>query len=397
VSGARAGSAARACPACGAGETTRLLTIDRIPVFCNVLYDDAAAARAARVGAMDLTACSACGLLFNADFDPTLVTYAAGYENSLHFSPVFQRYADALARRLIEQHSIGDGHIVEVGSGSGEFLERICELSGSRGTGFDPSHDASASGAPAWDRVRVVAQAFTGGAVQQADLILCRHVLEHVDDPPGLLADIRRGATAVDGDPPVTYIEVPDATYMLEHTAVWDLIYEHYTYWSDEALPAALGAAGFRVLEHGRSFGDQFLWVDAVPSSLGLPRCQRPRADAPTSPASSFGDRFEAEVARWRHRVKDLSRDHTVVIWGAGSKGVTFVNVVDIDPSISAVVDVNPRKHGRHVPGTGHRITGPVGLRDSANPHVLLMNGMYEDEVRATVADLGLGANVEVV
>lgn len=386
------------CPACGSGRIADVLSIDRIPVFCNVLHDSAEAARTAAMGTMDLVACAACGLLFNAAFDPELVTYAAGYENSLHFSPAFQRYADGLAKRLAEQYGVSDGHIVEVGSGSGEFLEQICQLSGSRGTGFDPSFDPATSVAPASGRLTVMAEPFTAGAVEEADLVLARHVLEHVEDPRALLTDIRSGATAVAGDPPVVYIEVPDATYMLEHTAVWDLIYEHHTYWSAAALEQLLAASGFRVVSQGRAFGDQFLWVDAVPTSngdaaLGMSQDQRSATFART-----FEARFTSEVMRWRTRMHDLDRHATVVIWGAGSKGVTFANVVGIDPSASRVVDISPRKHGRHVPGTGHTILRPEDLRGADPVHVLVMNGMYEDEVRASVGDLGLEATmIEVV
>lgn len=383
------------CPACGSGRVSDVLTIDRIPVFCNVLHDTAESAHNAAMGTMDLVACSTCGLLFNAAFNPDLVTYAAGYENSLHFSPSFQRYADALARRLVDTYQIDGGHIVEIGSGSGEFLQQICEMSDSKGTGFDPSFDPTTSVAPTSERVTVVAEPFTGGAVDRADLVLARHVLEHVADPPGLLRDLRRGSTSVAGDPPVTYLEVPDATYMLQHTAVWDLIYEHYTYWSKGALTRALSDAGFRVLADGRAFGDQFLWVDAVPADD--PPAEDATGESLSAVAGTFANRFTTEVAHWRARIDELSRDHTVVIWGAGSKGVTFANIVGVDPSVSRMVDINPRKRDRYVPGTGHGVVGPEELHDVAPVHVLLMNGMYEEEVSRTAADIGLGAAVEVV
>lgn len=387
-------TSAPSCPACGSGQITGVLTIDRIPVFCNVLHDTAEAARGAATGALELVACAMCGLLFNAAFDPALVTYAAGYENSLHFSPSFQHYADQLAQRLVDRYGVRGGHIVEIGSGSGEFLKQICELSDSRGTGFDPSFDPATSVAPTSDQLTVVPEPFTGGAVDQADLVLARHVLEHVEDPPGLLRDLRAGVTAVTGDPPVTYIEVPDAAYMLEQTAVWDLIYEHYTYWSSGSLRRLLRTAGFAVVDQGRAFGDQFLWVDAVPAEVeGAPS----EAGGLDDVAATFADRFAGEVSRWRARIKELSRDATVAIWGAGSKGVTFANVVDVDPSVSRMVDINPRKHGRHVPGTGHEVVGPQALRDVGPVHVLLMNGMYADEVRAAVDGVGVQAPVEVV
>lgn len=384
------------CPSCDSPEVASVLTIERVPVFCNVLYDSAEAARRAPMGTMDLASCTACGLLFNTEFDPDLVAYGAGYENALHFSPTFQRYENALARRLVDTYGIRGGHIVEVGSGDGEFLARICELSGSHGTGYDPSFDPTAASSVLSDRVEIVPRPLSADANERADLVICRHVLEHVDDPAALLTDLRAGMTGPSSDGPVIYIEVPDATYMVERTAVWDLIYEHYTYWSFGSLERLLDAAGFGVVEHGRSFGDQYLWVDAAPATAASPTMATGVATSPTATAT-LHESLVQEVAHWRRRVKELSRDRTVVIWGAGSKGVTFANVVGLDPTVSRIVDVNPRKHGRHVPGTGHAIAAPTDLPALGPVHVLLMNPVYEAEVRDQLSALNLDSRFDVV
>ena len=81
------------CLACGSTAVERFLELPDVPVFCNVLLPDEAEAKAAPRGTLDLGICRVCGHVFNLAFDPELVAYAEGYENSLHHSPRFQAYA----------------------------------------------------------------------------------------------------------------------------------------------------------------------------------------------------------------------------------------------------------------------------------------------------------------
>ena len=44
-------------------------------------------------------------------------------------------------------------------------------------------------------------------------------------------------------------------------------------------------------------------------------------------------------------------------IWGDGAKGVTFANHVDSESSlINCIIDMNPKKQGKYITGTGHRV-----------------------------------------
>ena len=91
------------CPICSesAGPDAPLLDvffeIEQVPVFCNVLHASPEQAHCAARGDIRLGSCSACGMIHNVAFDPALVEYAEGYENSLHCSSRFQSFAEELA------------------------------------------------------------------------------------------------------------------------------------------------------------------------------------------------------------------------------------------------------------------------------------------------------------
>ena len=79
------------------------------------------------------------------------------------------------------------------------------------------------------------------------------------------------------------------------------------------------------------------------------------------------------------------------VIWGAGAKGVTFLNALGIEATrMPYIVDINPRKHARYVPGTAQEIVSPKRLVEYQPGYVFVMNPLYLDEVRTTVRQLGL-------
>lgn len=385
-------TAARACPLCCGRRHHPVLDVAGVPAVCNALWPDAASARAAPTGDISLVACGCCGLVFNRAFDPAAVPYVPGYENSLHFSPTFQRYADDVASRLVERYDLRGARVLEIGSGSGEFLSRLCERGGNHGLGFDPSHRPGDATPPS-ERVEVVATRFPGEAVVSADLVVARHVLEHVPDPRGMLRAVRGVLrSSRRGRAPVVYVEVPDAGWMLEQDAVWDVIYEHHTYFTAMTLGRLLRDAGFVVRDSAPAFGGQYRWAEASPADDE----HRSSSACPHEPvelldrAARFGRSYHQAVTSWRETLEDMAADGPVAVWGAGSKGVAFLNAVDPESRVRAVVDVNPRKQGWHTPGTGHRVACPSTLAAEPPAHVLVMNAVYVDEVRASLAALGL-------
>ena len=78
-----------------------LLEFPSVPVNCSALHASAPEAQSAPTGSLRLVLCPACGYVCNQDFDPSLLTYDAAYENALDFSPSFREYLDELANDLV--------------------------------------------------------------------------------------------------------------------------------------------------------------------------------------------------------------------------------------------------------------------------------------------------------
>jgi SAM-dependent methyltransferase len=355
-----------------------------MPVGQNVLTPDLRSALEVARGSLHLSVCRGCGFVFNGAFEPEKVGYGGSYDNNQNCSPAFAEHVSGLVRHIVEGRGVRGARIVEVGCGDGTFLKGLVGADvGNTGVGFDLSYRG-----PAEDlggRVRFVREQFGGeSGVVGTDVVVCRHVIEHVPDPVALLRSVARAARGAR-----VFFETPDVEWIIRRRAVWDIFYEHCSYFSADSLAAAFEAAGFRVVEIRRVFHGQYLWVEAeaAPDTRSRP----PARSAGSLPAlaEEFGAADRLLVSRWRSQVERLAAAGGVALWGAGAKGVTFANLIDPERRlVDCLVDIYPVKQGKYVPGTGHPIVAPAYLAGRNVRAVLLMNPNYYGEVAAALSAL---------
>ena len=70
------------------------------------------------------------------------------------------------------------------------------------------------------------------------------------------------------------------------------------------------------------------------------------------------------------------------------------MNKFDQEGLIRYAVDINPRKQGMFVAGSGQEIVPPEFLRVYQPDVVIIMNRNYEDEIAGQLAQLGLQAEI---
>lgn len=381
------------CPLCDTPNPQPVFDLKNVPVICNQLWPDAVAAKAAPAGDVDLTICPTCSLVWNSAFDPERMVYAPGYENALHFSPKFQAFAKELAAGLVERHNLKGKHVFEIGCGDGHMLELMSKHGVATATGFDPSMDGVASEFTKRDGVEIVPEYFRSDQLDRPfDAIMCRHVLEHIDAPMPLLTDIRRAIG--DRNVPV-YFEMPNAGWMLDAVSMWDVIYEHVTYWASPAMTTLFKRTGFEPVAITAGYGGQFLMIEARPTKPKLDYVSKNTGTTKAS-AEAFTKATTVELSKWRKRLSAM--DGKAVIWGAGSKGITFANSMgEAGKPLAALVDLNPRKHGLFAPGVALPVVAPEALKDIKPDLVLISNALYKGEITAQVRSMGLDAEIGVI
>ena len=381
-----------ACPVCGSTAVPVFLVRPGVPVHQHLIFDDPASARATVRGDLRLACCDRCGFVFNTAFDASKLQYGASYDNSQDHSDAFRDHVTALVRRLTEQGVLENVRIVEVGCGQGAFLRAlVASHSGNVGYGFDPSYRGPAERR---DLRLSFRREYYGpeSAEIAADLVVCRHVIEHVPSPLDLLGAVR-AALRHSGHARV-FFETPCVEWILRQRVIWDFFYEHCSYFSASSVVAAFSRAGFDVANVSHVFSDQYLWIEAaVAETPSVPA-------APGTAVSAMAEEYGREEVlireRWRRRVTGLRARGPVAVWGAGAKGVTFANLVDPEGGlIDCLVDLNPAKQGRFLPGTGHPIVDYRELGRRQVRTAVLMNPNYRSENEALLR--GLAAEVDLI
>jgi len=381
------------CVICQSTETERFVTVPQVPVLCNILWPTKAEATSVRRVDIHLAFCHSCGHIFNPYFDPSLMDYSQVYENSLHFSPRFQQFAQTLASELVERHDLHQKNIVEISCGKGDFLTLLCQLGNNQGYGFDPSYVGDSEVAAGDGRVTFIKD-FYSEAHQSypADFLCCRHTLEHIEQPPAFMQMIRKSI----GERQLSvYVEVPNVLFTLRDLAIWDIIYEHCGYFSSESLQRLFTLNGFSVLDVQPTYEGQFLYIEAVPTAAGT---RTHAAEKPTALAAEihdFAERYRAKVSSELARLATIkAAGQKAVIWGAGSKGITYLNMLQTADTIAYAVDLNVRKQGMYITGTGQQIVPPTFLQEYQPDVVIVMNPIYLDEIRQMLDELGVHAEV---
>jgi SAM-dependent methyltransferase len=290
-----------------------------------------------------------------------------------------------MAARILERLGEAGGLVVEVGCGQGGFLKRLVGMGSTgriSGVGFDPSFRGNAG--PAGADVICYANTFSRATLNllptEPDVLLARHVIEHVPDPVGFLRSCVDALPA--GRSVSLFLETPSMEWILENIAFFDVFYEHCSYFSKSALIVAASMGGLCVRSVQRVFGGQYYFLEAAGGHNELP------LDTPNTMTEI--ERFAAAEMEarqyWRTRIAEANKQGAVAVWGAAAKGMTFINLLDPDCElVDGIIDVNPRKQGRFAPLTAHPIYSLATALQRGVKTAFLMNPNYLDEVRDMV------------
>lgn len=328
--------------------------INQLPIFQNRMYDSKEEAIACPKGNILLVEDLETGLVYNAAFSPELMVYDSNYQNEQAVSLLFQQHLAAVATAI--DRSMGKEGLVEVGCGKGFFLEMLL-AKGFDVTGFDPTYEG---GNPCVKR-----QYFAPGAIKQVNGLVLRHVLEHIQHPISFLEQLKKA----NGGNGKIYIEVPCFDWICEHKAWFDIFYEHVNYFR----LADFKRIFTEVIDSGRVFGGQYFYVIAELSSLRMPTIDmNNRVDFPSDFTHNIAEQNRTEQNR-------------TAIWGGASKGVIFALLKErAGYPVSTVVDINPAKQGKYLPGTGLRVKSPEqGITDlERGATIYVMNSNYLEEIK---------------
>jgi len=350
------------------GETVFLPTLPNSPLRAKNPNEKLAPMRLRRNTALNFVE--------NAAFDEDLIDYSADYANSQAHSKKFTKHMESVLALLKKQSKRGD-LIVEVGCGDGDFLEMVKKDGFFNIKGYDASYEGNSP--------NIEKRYLSEGDNIEAELVVLRHVLEHIPNPFAFLSMLK----TVFGNAKI-YIEVPNYDWIVANQTFFDITYEHVNYFSQRSLIKLFKE---QKATHGLLFEEQYQYVFADLEALNPGFIDLYESNQWNY--VSFADLFpnlEKTIERWER----VAQGRDVYIWGAATKGCLFLahclNTKKLIDKVMFAIDQNPKKIGRYLPGSCIQIKSKEEFFEFAKGNELLIvsNPAYKDEIVTELKAAGL-------
>ena len=271
-----------------------ILWESRIPVMNNLLCESKEEALKFETGQVQLVQ-HPLGWVYNQKFDVTKLLYDSNYQNEQSNSDVFIKHLKKVKNIIHQQLSDNDDLIVEIGCGKGYFLEML-EKEGLNASGYDPAYEGENP------KIR---KEYFGNNHQQGNMLVLRHVLEHINEPHNFLQKIAI-ANNFNG---LIYIEIPSLEWILDHQSFFDITYEHVNYFRLVDLCGLFS----EVKEKGYLFDNQYCYIIAELKNI----CMPDKLDVIPKRIMEFN--FDIVVNDLVLALENLE-DSPIYLWGGGAR-----------------------------------------------------------------------------
>jgi len=299
--------------------------------------------------------CVDCGHIYNAKFEYANVPYSDKPNLMYNRGAIWARHIDDVKRLILEQLA-DSATVVEIGCGDGSLLGALAaEYPQGRFIGFDPNSKIGNRDG----KIEARAELFNPSvhlAELKPDMIISRHVLEHLLNPLGFIQQLAFAVSWHDVNTSL-FIEVPCVDGVLNSGRTVDFFYEHNSHFTTQSLERMLArcASNVRLAKTAYNGEVTYALTDFAPRREQVEHARQSLAFR--ARAANAG----RQLAREFDRLAESKR--TVAIWGGTGKAAAFINQNQLDDRrFPLVVDSDSSKVGTHVPGAGQAIENPSVL-----------------------------------
>ncbi|AUM88683.1 methyltransferase [Clostridium botulinum] len=380
------------CPICNSKKIVGFLQRTDVPVHQNYIVKTKEEAINTKKGSIKLSFCEDCGFIFNSEFDINKLDYGCNYDNTQDLSLVFKDYVEKEIDFLIRNFDIENKTIIEVGCGKGSFLKKLVEKSKCYAIGFDPSYLGEETLYEG--KLKFIKDFYNDKYSNfKADFIISRHVIEHIEAPIQMLREIK--CALKNSKNAIVFIETPSVKWILENNILYDFFYEHCSYFEDVSISKALNICGFEVLNVIKEFQNQYMWVVAKSSNFISASNYYKKIEHLKKMAFSYTKNTYEKIDMLKEKLRELTDNGKVSVWGAGAKGATFVNLIDNNNGlIDSVIDINKNKQGYFISGTAHEIINYKDIPYRGIKNIIVMNKNYYNEINEVLNKENIKVNL---
>lgn len=348
--------------------------------------------------------CTECWLVQTEDYAHVSELFSSDYAYFSSFSTTWLQHAEHYVSAMAKRFMLGkNSHVVEVASNDGYLLQYV-HARDIPCLGIEPT--SSTAEAARAKGIEVI-ETFFGVELarklvadgKSADLAVANNVLAHVPD----INDFVAGFVQLLKPLGVATFEFPHLLRLVQENQFDTIYHEHFSYLSLTAVLRIFRHNGLEVfdveelLTHGgslrvyaqrsdqngrRAVGERVASVAAAESRAGIT-------------TTGFYANFQAGADRVKNNflsflLEARKSGKTVAAYGAAAKGNTLMNYAGVRPDlIGFVVDRNPAKQGKYMPGSRIPIVDETRLKADKPNYIVVLPWNLKGEVMKQLEYIG--------
>jgi 2-polyprenyl-3-methyl-5-hydroxy-6-metoxy-1,4-benzoquinol methylase len=339
--------------------------------------------------------CKQCWLVQTEDYAGAEELFDAEYAYFSSFSDTWLQHAETYVTEMVRRLELNtSSNVIEVAANDGYLLQYV-QAKGIPCFGVEPT--ASTAAAARAKGITIIEEFFgpqltdklvAGG--KQADLIVANNVLAHVPDINSFVA----GFAPLLKPLGVATFEFPHLIRLMEHTQFDTIYHEHFSYLSLTAVKSVFDFNGLQIFDvqeistHGGSLRVFTQRKDEAKHKITA------AVDIIMTNEANVGVKTEQYYTNFQKRANDIKqslikflieskrRGKSVAAYGAAAKGNTLLNFAGINSDLlSFVVDRNPSKQGKFMPGSHIPIVSEEYLQKERPSYVVILPWNLKDEI----------------
>jgi SAM-dependent methyltransferase len=331
--------------------------------------------------------CERCWLVQTEDHAGREALFTDDYAYFSSFSASWLAHAKAYVQAMQARFSLTSASLVSEIAANDGYLLRYVKEAGIPCYGVEPT--ASTASAARDLGIEIVERFFgvelgreLAAQGRQVDLVAANNVLAHVPD----INDFVRGFTLLLKPQGVATFEFPHLLRMLRENQFDTAYHEHYSYLSLTAVQQVFADNGLTVFDveqhptHGGSLRVFAQRADTGVHAIGaqVAAVLHDEAEAGLKTGAAYAG-FQARADKVKNElmaflIEARRAGKTVAAYGAAAKGNTLMNYAGVRPDLLAfVVDANPAKQGKYMPGSRIPIVAEARLKEARPDYIVLL------------------------
>ena len=374
------------CRCCGSKKLKRILSLGYQPLANNLLENSN---DKSKVYPLELNVCEEC---FNCQLSVAIKSEEM-FSNYLYQSSTTKSFRDhftSAAKKYVKDFKLDkDSYIIDVGSNDGIGLKPFMDLGFLNIQGIEPAKNladlANKNGINTFHGY--LDDKALNPIKNGADLLLASNVFAHADDLKSMAESMKK-LLKPEGK---IIIEVQYLLNTIKDLTFDNIYHEHTNYWSLTALKRFFEDLELKIFDveeintHGgsiRVYVSQEKDIEIQNSVNEILIKEEKFGLKKISTYLEFGKKIENLKKKVIKNLKNLKNEHNNIIgYGAPAKATTALNYFNIKKEIDFIVEDNPLKHGKFVPGVNIPIFSKKKIKEQESV-ILVLAWNFFDEIK---------------